>query len=586
MTIGSHTVKVFTDPLAGDWSAPIASNPYLTDSIDGWREGPFGTPWVWYPNGTAGGGSLGMNRSNSYPVPRTAASAYRVRATVTIPTDTLMTIGLFYGDTAGTAWGGPYWNPGRAFSQSTWGEVKAGTHTLEVIVDPTTVDPAFGFLGPHIYSWGDSATPFVISSLELTQRLSPGIDLSCLVDSVSINHGRDDSTSQPEASSATVDFTTSATDPLPLEVDIGAVVEVSTAVGEGASSQRFVGRITDLALGWDDQGQDTPDAGLGQIVATGPLADLGRRVVGDTPWPQELDGARVARALAVAGVILDPLTSDPGTVELLPRDIDATPALDAATAAAVDATGVLWQTRGGEVRYADADHRRGTPPSLQLDACDVLVTPTWRRTTEGLVNEVSVGYGVAPEGGEQPRFTESAPGSIAKWGSYSYSASTALAELEDAEQAGRLLLARNSAPVWVMAVLPVDVAGLDLDRTMALLDLDMHALITLTGLPSLGHAPTSAALWVEGWRETMTHSTHVLELVVSGYCRTAPPPRWDDVSPDWAWEGMDPTATWDDMACLGPPSNLGRWNDQPATLRWDQLTPGATWDTYPPLATG
>ena len=363
-----------------------------------------------------------------------------------------------------------------------------------------------------------------------------GVELSCLVDAVSIVHGRDDTGSQPQASSATIDITVTPEDPLPAGVDVGASLVVTTTTPGGVST-RFVGLITDVALGWDDAGEDTPDAGVGQLVAVGPLGDLGRRVVGDVPWPLELDGARVSRVMAAAGVTLDPLTSDPGTVKILPRDVDATAALEAAHAAAVDASGVLWQTRAGEIRYADSSHRRGIPSTLTLDACDLLVTPTWRRNLEGLVNRVSIAYGLAPEGGEQPVFDEESPDSINRWGRYGYSTTTTLAELVDAESVGRLLLARNGSPVWVMAALPVDVTGLDAARYDALLGLDVHSLVSLTGLPSLGTAPTSSALWVEGYKETLTYGGHELELTVSGYCRTVPAPRWDDADPEWTWGG-------------------------------------------------
>lgn len=406
-----------------------------------------------------------------------------------------------------------------------------------------------------------------------------GVDVSCLVDSVTISHGRDDSGSQPEASSATLELSTNAQDLLPAGVEISAPVLITTSTGT-VTLERFAGRLTDITLGWEEAGEATPDAGVGQLVAVGTLAELGRRVVGDIPFPKELDGARVARVMAAAGVTLNPAFSDPGTVDLLPRDIDATAALDAAHDAAVDGSGVLWQTRAGEIRYADADHRRGSPASLTLDACDVLVTPSWRRTIEGLVNEVSIGYGVAPEGGEQPRYVATSPESVTRYGRYGYSAGTALATLADAQEMGNLLLARNGSPVWVMAALPVDVAGLSDEDYEALLSLELHSLVALTGLPAIGSAPTAANLWVEGWKETLTFGGHELELVVSGYCRTVPPPRWDDVDPTWLWNAIPPTLTWDAIACLGPPINIGRWNDQPATLRWDQLDPTVTWDTY------
>jgi hypothetical protein len=155
---------------------------------------------------------------------------------------------------------------------------------------------------------------------------------------------------------------------------------------------------------------------------------------------------------------------------------------------------------------------------------------------------VSIGYGVTPEeGGEQPRYLAASPSSITRWGHYAYTAATELAALSDAQAMGDLLLTRNSSPVWVMAALPVDTAGLDDDRYAALLLLDVHSLVTLTGLPSLGTAPTSSTLWVEGYAETLSHGRHEIEVVVSGYCRTTPPPRWDDVPPGVRWGGTSRT---------------------------------------------
>jgi hypothetical protein len=107
----------------------------------------------------------------------------------------------------------------------------------------------------------------------------------------------------------------------------------------------------------------------------------------------------------------------------------------------------------------------------------------------------------------------------------------------------------------------------------------MHSLLSLTGLPSLGHAPTSTTLWVEGWSETLSYGRHTIELTVSGYCRTTPPSRWDDVGGQTMWDAAPPGLTWDDAACLGPSPDQGRWNDQPATLRWDQVG-DTTWDDY------
>jgi hypothetical protein len=127
----------------------------------------------------------------------------------------------------------------------------------------------------------------------------------------------------------------------------------------------------------------------------------------------------------------------------------------------------------------------------------VLVTPTWRRTTEGLVNEVSIGYGPEPtgdEGGEQPRVIVSAPASIGRYGRYFYTAATMLAAQADAAALANLLMVRNSSPVWIMAALPVDTGDLSPDEYAALLGLGMHDLIALTGMPAIGTATTSSWL--------------------------------------------------------------------------------------------
>lgn len=441
-------------------------------------------------------------------------------------------------------------------------------------------------VGASIQSVGFTPNQWRVYDATLAIRSTGGTsaDLTCYIDQVSIQHGRDDTTAQPDASTVTVDVSwDGATQALPATVEIGAVllVDVEYPPGSGTRYRRFAGRITDLELEWTDAGPETPDAATGRIMGASTMADLGRRIVGDTPWPQELDGSRESRILQLAGITLDANTSDPGTVQILARDVDAQPALDLAQQVASDAGGLLWETAAGQIRYADSEHRRGTTSKLTLDACDLLVTPRWQRDTNGLINAVSIGYGVPPEGGEQPRYVNENPTSKDRWGRYGLSSTTQLAAQADAEAMGRLLLARNGSPVWVLTGLPVDLQHLDAARTAALLALDLNDLVGLTGLPTIGQAPTTAALWLEGWTEVLEPGDHAITLAVSGYCRTAPAPRWDDVDPAWTWDTIRPASlTWDDATCLGPTVDQGRWNDVPASRRWDQIPATVTWDTY------
>lgn len=407
-----------------------------------------------------------------------------------------------------------------------------------------------------------------------------GADITCLIDSLDISHGRDNTTDQPEASACTLELSRDAAGDfgLPPGLEIGASLTV-----DADGHRRFTGRVTDVALAWEESGSQTPDAGIGQVVATGLLDDLARRLVGAADWPQELDGARVARIMTEAQVPYDPAYMDPGTVQILARVAETVTGLDLARDVADSGGGLVWETLAGAVRYADADHRRGVVSSLTLDSCDILVTPTWKRTLDGLINQASVSWGADSSAIPATSINQH---SRDVFGPYGISVTTLLARQADAQAMAQLLTTRGGEPVWIFTALPVDLTALSAGDLAALWALEVHSLITVTGLPAIGTAPTSAVLWVEGWHETISATERELELVVSGFCRTTPPPRWDDVAPTWTWDTMPASMTWDGMTCWGPPANLGRWDDTPASLRWDQVPASVTWDTWDAYARG
>jgi hypothetical protein len=397
--------------------------------------------------------------------------------------------------------------------------------------------------------------------------------VECQVLSAQLHHGRDDPTSQPVASSATLELV----GPLPLEAVIGARVRLTAELG-GVSSTRFDGEVTDLGVGWDDVDHPRP-----RVIAVGDLARLGRRPIGDVPWNQELDGARVARILQLAGFPTDAFLSDPGTVQVLARDVDRQPALALAQSTAEDGAGIVWQDREGRIRYADALHRRGAALELELRSCDVGIGLGWEASLEGLVNDVHLRYGPTPEGSEQPEVYATDAASIDARGLFGASLSTSIATVVDAQKRADLIVARQAVPAWLLGGLELDLALFDDATTAAILGLDVHDLLSITGLPE-GSPVTSAFLWVEGWRETIEGVdggvTWQLSFASSDYCRTSAAPLWDDLPSSLTWDTVDPARTWDLATCLPPQPSRGRWNDAPASLRWDLVDPAATWDTW------
>jgi hypothetical protein len=423
------------------------------------------------------------------------------------------------------------------------------------------------------YSWTGAA------DASTSQRVvsATWVDLSCEAYEVTIRRGRGDPDEQPEAGTATLDLYSA----VPAALDVTSKLQVQTQANSGAWLTRFTGYVTDVGLEYamavDPDGMQVVVQPFTRVQCADLLATLGRRYVGDTPWSQELDGPRIRSILTLAGVTGGVV--DPGTVALLPRDVDRQPAAELAREVAAQAGGILFITMADAPAYHDAEHRRANQASLTLDACQLAMSPTWTRDAQGLVNEVAVTYGVAPEGSEQPVYTASNPDSQSRYGRLAYSTSSQLATLDDATTRGQALISRNAYPVWDLGQLEVVLATLSAAAFDTLMQLELGALLGLTGLP-LGTPETSTAAWVEGWEEHLTADEHQLVLMVSGYCRTAPFVRWDDVAPASTWDSMRSSLRWDQAYCLGPSVSFGRWNDVPGNLFWDDLAATVTWDTW------
>jgi hypothetical protein len=309
----------------------------------------------------------------------------------------------------------------------------------------------------------------------------------------------------------------------------------------------------------------------------GPKASLGRQLVGDTPWPAELDGARVARLLALAtGVTAGAV--DSGTVQLLARDVDRQPLLKLLDDAATDAEGLVVELRDGTLAYHDADHRVAAATAVELTSAQVLWPLSWSQDLQGIVNDLTVSWGAA-EPQAEVRMTDTA--SIAVHGLYAAKVSTQLATQAAADAYALLTVARRARPWWDLPAMTLELVRGVPELAAQLLALEVSDLLQVTGFPT--DAPLQLGrLWVEGWTETVTAESWTLQLAVTPYGRTGPAARWVDVPSDLTWADLDPAMSWAGAASwdtgAGPD---GRWLGTPHDLTWADLDPGTTWAAWP-----
>jgi hypothetical protein len=401
---------------------------------------------------------------------------------------------------------------------------------------------------------------------------------------VVIRHGRETPSQPPDPATCSLTLLSAGLprlprigDPLLLELGPGAVDYAGlTGPALDAARVRFTGHVTDVTARPATPGTPATVA----VIAASPRARLGRTVIGDVPWPVELDGARAQRILDLAapeagapvGLI------DPGTVTVTARDIDRQPALDLLNTLAMDSGATLVERRDSTLDWHDAQHRLNGTADLELTARQVLSSVQATQQLAGLVNELRVTYGPEVEEGERPTLVFTDPASRADYGPLSASLGTQLQELADAQAFAELTVGRRSRPVWELRELTVDLVRTIPAATAAqLLGIEHAALIAVTGFPTSG--PFRAArLWVEGWTETITRTSWTVVLAVSDYGRTGPAARWIDVPSTVTWAALPADLTWLSAAGWDPGAeDLGRWVDRPADQRWTTTDPALAW---------
>ena len=381
---------------------------------------------------------------------------------------------------------------------------------------------------------------------------------------VTVQAGRDSIDSQPDASvmDATVHGWRAAG-------RLGDPVVLSDVHGP-----MFHGTVTDLKCQLDP---DTTHAWTTRLTAVGPLADLGRVVVGDEPWPEEMDSARIARILDVAGA---PAQVDPAVLgpSMLPRDVDSKPALELAQEVAADALGVLWEQPAdpttpiryipqrlrawGEVaptwgelppaqRWSDLPAARTwqtwtndlAPQTLTVDARYVVADMELGQQVGDLVRRARVVYGTAPDS-DTPR-----PQAALGEGTPEVSRETQIADETGALTVADTLWRSRREPAWRMNSLTLALSEMPpAEAATVRARLAVGTKLVVEHIDFDSPVGTTWQGYVEGWTHELADGDHRLVLRTVERRMIEPADRWQDIPPATRWNTIPATLKWQDTA--------------------------------------
>jgi hypothetical protein len=441
--------------------------------------------------------------------------------------------------------------------------------------------------------------PVVVLVEDVRGRMVPA-DPCLIVGEITIRYGRADvSTPVAEPASATVTLIAPTGDAgaayplrrrLMVEMSPGAVAYW----GVTGYPTRFAGRITEVVA--------ASDPALGAVVtvtAAGPTADLGRVMIGDAPWPQQSAQDRVIGVSQLAGLSAwgfggrPPALIPPPVV--LARDVDRRPALDLiATYADLGLCYVsdkrsefdqVWVLSLLDLAAYLADVIALPDPQsaayLTLDACELYADWSAAWTMAGMLNRLSVGYGVAPEGGEQPRAIFTDDESLARFGLMDGSVASDLATLNDAETFALARFDALAAPTPVLPELRCDLwRTLSVAQGLRLLEIAQTYLIGLSNLPAQVPINSAGLVVLNGYSERITPDSWEFALAVYDPIPGGAILLWNMPASEVTWDGYPTSVTWDDIDSWTGPTG-GSWAEIDQTLAWAAVPPTLSWLDVP-----
>jgi hypothetical protein len=384
------------------------------------------------------------------------------------------------------------------------------------------------------------------------------LDLNTVEYQVSVQHGRSDILSAPQASSAQI----------VIRGPVGVAAEIADdVVIEAYGDPRFTGQISDVRV---THLSSVPPVALTQITAMGNLARVGFVEVGASGFSQQTVSQRVTTVLDATGLdYLNGADTDLVLHAVSSGNAEPTDALTYLQRLAEGTGATYYDDPAGRIVFESYGNRGITAFagvwSNQIGSWDdqpgswedypvdrattnipqgvVVFSPAWSRTRQTILNTVTV---VGYTGHEE---TASDSASIAAYGLKEYRLDTDIKNNSDVVARAGGIITAQANPLWSLGELSIFVHQLSSTDRDLILALVSGMAVSLANLPQ--PAPTNNFLGiVEGWGEVYVPGQHVLTLSVSD-------PRYSFQTVTWA--EVDPAL---------------EWGDVPADLQWYEIITG------------
>jgi len=172
-----------------------------------------------------------------------------------------------------------------------------------------------------------------------------------------------------------------------------------------------------------------------------------------------------------------------------------------------------------------------------MDAGAVVFAPTFTKTLEPLINDVTVTY-LADAIVNQ---TDSA--SVAAYGRREYRLQTQIKDSTDATSRAGNIITAQANPLWNLGQISILMHELTDDQLDEALALVSGNLVIVTGLPASGPYQSYEGI-VEGWTDSYNNGQHVLTVSISDPRFSYQTLLWSQVLDDLEWGDVDAAAQW------------------------------------------